>query len=96
MSNNHPHKGNLQTAKNPKSFTWQTSQDSYTDPKNGVTTSATTENSVLPNGTRIIKTVTTLKQDHVHGATTVKNTNIQRIEMVMEEERVVFGEDLTW
>mmetsp|Transcript_12853 Transcript_12853/g.23166 ORF Transcript_12853/g.23166 Transcript_12853/m.23166 type:complete len:135 (+) Transcript_12853:189-593(+) len=77
------------------SFTWQTRQDSNTDPTKGPTSTTITENQVLSDGTRIIKTVQTLKQTHEHGATTVKNTNMQRIEVVTEEERIV-GEEITF
>ena len=53
-----------------------------------------TEDKTLDNGTRIIKHVTEIKQEHEYGGTFVKNTNTQKIEMVEVEERII-GEDLS-
>lgn len=86
--------GNGDGPKGPKSFTWHSNENTYND--NGVDTTTTTENQVLDDGTRIIKTTTKLKQHHVHGSTTVTDTNVQRIETVETEEAVVYGEDLTF
>jgi len=76
-------------------FSWIDTQDTFVDPEKGVATTSTTENQVLSDGTRIVKRIDTLKQTHVHGATTVKNTNTQTVEQVVEEERIVYGADLT-
>ena len=53
-----------------------------------------TEDKTLDNGTRIIKHVTEIKQEHEYGGTFVKNTNTRKIEMVEVEERII-GEDLS-
>lgn len=53
-----------------------------------------TEDKTLDNGTRIIKHVTEIKQEHEYGGTFVTNTNTRKIEMVEVEERII-GEDLS-
>ena len=64
------------------------------DNKAGVSTTSNTEDKVLNNGTRVIRTTQTLKNEHDHGATTVKKTNTKRIHVIETEERII-GEDLT-
>ena len=93
-SNQSPKNNSEKTPKHT-SFTWKENEDTNVD-ATGVTTTTATEHQVLDDGTRIVKKTTELQQIHEHGATTVTNTNIERVEVVIEEDEVVYGEDLTY